>query len=86
MHNTPLNTASELVAQLGAQAEMLAGDHIEAALAANNQEDFQYWSLVAKAIVLLTRQPITADGSRPDSPAGSQPMETPVHIPRRASA
>lgn len=86
MHNTPLNTASELVAQLGAQAEMLAGDHIEAALAANNPEDFQYWSLVAKAIVLLTRQPITADGSRPDSPAGSQPMETPVHIPRRASA
>jgi len=86
LHNTPLNTASELVAQLGAQAEMLAGDHIEAALAANNQEDFQYWSLVAKAIVLLTRQPITADGSRPDSPAGSQPMETPVHIPRRASA
>ena len=86
MHNTPLNTASELVAQLGAEAEMLAGDHVEAALAANNPEDFQYWSLVAKAIVLLTRQPITADGSRPDSPAGSQPMETPVHIPRRASA
>ena len=86
MHNTPLSTASDLVAQLGAQAEMLAGDHIEAALAANNQEDFQYWSLVAKAIVLLTRQPITADGSMPASPAGSQPMEPPVHIPRRASA
>lgn len=83
MHNTPLSTASELVAQLGAQAEMLAGDHIEAALAADNQEDFQYWSLVAKAIVLLTRQPITADSSRP---AESRPTETPVPVPRRASA
>lgn len=86
MHNTPLSTASELVAQLGAQAEMLAGDHIEVALAADNQEDFQYWSLVAKAIVLLTRQPITADSSRPASPADSRPAEPPVHIPRRASA
>lgn len=86
MHNTPLSTASDLVAQLGAQAEMLAGDHIEAALAANNQEDFQYWSLVAKAIVLLTRQPITADNPKPASPAESRPMETPAHIPRRASA
>ena len=86
MHNTPLSTASELVAQLGIQAEMLAGDHIEAALAANNQEDFQYWSLVAKAIVLLTRQPITADNSTPASRVESQPMETPVDIPRRATA
>lgn len=86
MHNTPLSTASELVAQLGAQAEMLAGDHIEAALAANNQEDFQYWSMVAKAIVLLTRQPITADSSRPASSAESRPLEPPVHILRRASA
>ncbi|MGZ5920144.1 MAG: hypothetical protein ACXWLT_00075 [Rhizomicrobium sp.] len=86
MHNTPLSTASELVAQLGPQAEMLAGDHIEAALAANNQEDFQYWSLVAKAIVLLTRQPVTADSSKPASPAQARPTETPVHIPRRATA
>ncbi len=86
MHNTPLHTAADLVAQLGAQAEMLAGDRIEAALAADNQEDFQYWSLVAKAIVLLTRQPITADSSRPAPSAESRPMEPPVHIPRRASA
>ena len=86
MHNTPLNTASDLVAQLGPQAELLAGDHIEAALAADNQEDFQYWSLVAKAIALLTRQPITADSSRPAPVAESRPMEPPVHIPRRASA
>jgi hypothetical protein len=86
LHNTPLNTASELVAQLGAQAELLAGDHFEAALAADNQEDFQYWSLVAKAIVLLTRQPIAADSPRPVPAAESRPMEPPVHIPRRASA
>lgn len=86
MHNTPLSTASELVAQLGSQAEMLAGDHIEAALAGDNQEDFQYWSLVAKAIVLLTRHPVTADSSRPLAPADSQPVEKPAHIPRRASA
>ena len=86
MHNTPLSTASELVAQLGAQAEMLAGDHIEAALTADNQEDFQYWSLVAKAIVLLTRQPIVTDSPRPATPADSQPLGKPVHIPRRASA
>ena len=86
MHNTPLHTVADLVAQLGAQAEMLAGDHIEAALAGNNQEDFQYWSLVAKAIVLLTRYPITADSSRPAPPAESRPMEPPVHIFRRASA
>ena len=86
MHNTPLNTASELVTQLGSQAEMLAGDHIEAALAADNQEEFQYWSLVAKAIVLLTRQPVAADNSQPAAPAASQPAEQPVLIPRRASA
>ena len=86
MYKTPLSTASELVAQLGPQAEMLAGDHIEAALAADNQEDFQYWSLVAKAIVLLTRQPIPADNSRPVSPTDSQPVEKPAPIPRRASA
>jgi hypothetical protein len=86
LHKTPLNTASELVAQLGLQAEMLAGDHIEAALAADNQEDFQYWSLVAKAIVLLTRQPIPADNSRPASPADLQPAKEPVRIARRASA
>jgi hypothetical protein len=86
LHKTPLNTASELVAQLGSQAEMLAGDHIEAALAANNQEDFQYWSLVAKAIVLLTRQPVPADNSSPKSAVASQPAEEPVHIARRARA
>jgi len=86
VHNTPLNTASELVAQLGPQAEMLAGDHVEAALAADNEEDFQYWSLVAKAIVLLTRQPVPADNARPASPADSRPAEEPLRIPRRASA
>ena len=86
MHNTPLNTASELVTQLGSQAEMLAGDHIEAALAADNQEDFQYWSLVAKAIVLLTRQPVPADNPRPASAPNSQPVEELVRIARRASA
>ena len=86
MHNTPLGTASELVAQLGPQAEMLAGDHIEAALAADDQEDFQYWSLVAKAIVLLTRQPIPADNSRPASPADLQSAQGSVRIARRASA
>lgn len=86
MHNTPLSTASELVAQLGLQAEMLAGDHIEAALAADDQEDFQYWSLVAKAIVLLTRQPIPADNSRPEAPADLQPAKEPVRVTRRASA
>jgi len=86
VHNTPLNTASELVAQLGQQAEMLAGDHVEAALAANNEEDFQYWSLVAKAIVLLTRQPVPADNARPASPADSRPAEEPLRIARRASA
>lgn len=86
MHKIPLNTASELVAQLGPQAEMLAGDHIEAALAANNAEDFQYWSLVAKAIVLLTRQPVPADNSSPRRSADSRPAEEPVHIARRARA
>ena len=86
MHKTPLNTASELVAQLGPQAEMLAGDHIEAALAANNQEDFQYWSLVAKAIVLLARQPVAADNSSPRSAVAPRPAEELVHIARRARA
>ena len=86
MHKTPLNTASELVAQLGAQAEMLAGDHMEAALAANNEEDFQHWALVAKAIVLLTRQTVPPDNSKPASPAELQPAEQLVRTTRRASA
>jgi len=86
LHKTPLHTASELVAQLGAQAELLAGDHIEAALAANKEEDFQYWSLVAKAIALLTRQSVAADDSRPNSPAASRPVDEPVQIPLRARA
>ena len=86
MHKTPLSTASELVAQLGPQAEMLAGDHIEAALAASNEEDFQYWSLVAKAIVLLTRQAAQTESSQPVPAANSQPADQPVRITRRASA
>jgi hypothetical protein len=86
LRKTPLSTASELVAQLGPQAEMLAGDHIEAALAANNEQDFQHWSLVAKAIVLLTRQPIPADNSRPASAPELQPAQELVPIARRASA
>jgi hypothetical protein len=86
LYKTPLSTASELVMQLGPQAEMLAGDHAEAALAANNQEDFEHWSLVAKAIVLLTRQPVPADNSRPASATTSQPAEQPALIPWRARA
>jgi hypothetical protein len=65
---------------------MLAGDHAEAALAANNEEDFQHWSLVAKAIVLLTRQPAPAENSRPVSASNSQPAEQPALIPWRARA
>ena len=86
MHKTPLSTASELVAQLGPPAEMLAGDQMEAALAANNEELFQHWSLVAKAIALLTRQTVSPDNSKPASPADFQPAEQSVAIARRASA
>jgi hypothetical protein len=86
LHKTPLNTASDLVAQLGAQAEMLAGDHVEAALAAGNQEDFQFWSLVAKAVVLLTRQPAPTDIPKPEPAAASQPAEEPVRVAWRARA
>jgi hypothetical protein len=86
LRKTPLSTASELIAQLGPQAEMLAGDHMESALAANNEEDFQHWSLVAKAIVLLTRQPVPADNSRPASAPNLQPAEELVPIAQRARA
>ena len=88
MHKPPLNTASELVTQLGPQAEMLAGDHIEAALAADDEEDFQYWSLVAKAITLLTRQPVPADTSTPAPLVDAQPKiaDSPVRIARRAAS
>jgi hypothetical protein len=65
---------------------MLAGDQMEAALAANNEELFQHWSLVAKAIALLTRQTVSPDNSKPASPADFQPAEQSVAIARRASA
>ena len=86
LNKNPLSKASELVCELGLKAEILAGEQVEAALACESEEDFQYWSMVAKAIALLTRQP--ADASIPKTePIGRlRPAEKPVLIPRRASS
>jgi hypothetical protein len=88
VHKNPLNTASGLVAQFGSQAEMLAGEQMEAALASGNEEDFQYWSLVAKAVTLLTRpSPATAASKTPAS-TETRPtvLDNTIRVARRAAS
>ena len=83
-HMNPLSKASELVRELSLEAEMHAGEQIEAALVRQSEEDFRYWSMVAKAIVLLTRQP--TDTSTSNKPIADVPQaEEPIDVPCRAS-
>ena len=85
LQTNPLTKASELVRESGQEAEMRAGEQIEAALARQSEEDFQYWSLVAKAIVMLTRQPADTSTSEEQRIAHLPPTEEPLAIARRAS-
>ncbi len=85
LQTNPLSKASELVHELGLEAEMRAGEQIEAALLRQSEEDFQYWSMVAKAIVLLTRQPADASASKNERTAQLPPAEDSLAIPRRAA-
>ena len=85
LHTNPLSKASELVRELGSEAEMRAGEQIEAALARQSEEDFRYWSMVAKAIVLLTRQPADTNTSKEEPIASLPPAETLMIAARRAS-
>lgn len=88
MHKNPLNTASDLVAQFGLQAEMLAGDQMETALARGDEADFQYWSLVAKAVTLLTRQSPATIAPKTPPPAEVRPAirDNVIRVARRAAS
>ena len=65
MRKTPLAIASEMIAEFGDKAELLAGDRMDAALQADDRESYDEWRLIAKAIALLTRhnpEPVRAKG------------------------
>lgn len=70
MRKNPLTLASELIEEYGTSAELVAGDQMDAALQVDNSESFEEWCLVAKAIALLTRQPLneTKPNSNSDIP------------------
>lgn len=55
VRKNPLTIASEMIEQFGSHAELLAGEHIDAALQIDDREGYEEWCLVAKAIALLTR-------------------------------
>lgn len=55
MRKNPLTMASEMIAEFGDKAELVAGDQMDAALQADDREGYDTWCLVGKAIALLTR-------------------------------
>jgi hypothetical protein len=55
VRKAPLTIASEMIAEFGDKAELLAGDRMDAALQADDRESYEEWRLVAKTIALLTR-------------------------------
>jgi hypothetical protein len=55
VRKNPLTIASEMIAEFGDKAEVLAGDRMDAALQADNRDSYDEWCLVAKSIALLTR-------------------------------
>ena len=85
LQTNPLSKASELVRELGLEAEMRAGEQMEAALVRQSEQDFQYWSMVAKAIVMLTRQPADTSTSQEAQIVHLPLTEEPTAVPRRAS-
>lgn len=76
MRKNPLTLASEMIEQFGEQAELLAGEHMDAALRADDRDRYDEWCLVAKAIALLTRhhpEPVKAKTKAKKKPAAEEP-------------
>ena len=67
MKKNPLTIASEMIDQFGEHAELLAADRMDSAMLAEDAEGFEEWSLVAKAIALLSRhnEPVPAASPKP---------------------
>jgi hypothetical protein len=55
VRKNPLTIASEMIAEFGDKAELMAGDRMDAALQVDDRDSYDEWCLVAKSIALLTR-------------------------------
>jgi hypothetical protein len=67
VQKNPLTLASEMIVEFGTTAEIIAGDHMDAALQVDNSVSFDEWCLVAKAIALLTRTSTNESASNSDA-------------------
>lgn len=78
MKKNPLTIASEMIDQFGEHAELLAADRMDAAMTAEDAEGFEEWSLVAKAVALLSRhnEPVPAASPKPAAKVtGGRPVD-----------
>ena len=82
VRKNPLTIASEMIEQFGERAEMLAADHMDAALRADDREGYDEWCLVAKAIALLTRHHPEPVKTKAKSRAKKQAAEEPGLLKR----
>lgn len=82
MRKNPLTTASEMIEQFGSNAELLAGEKMDAALQADDRDGYDEWSLVAKAIALLTRHHPEPATVKAKSKAKTQAAEEPGLLKR----
>lgn len=62
VRQTPLDVAARMIEEFGEQAKFLVDERVDMALQSEDATEFENWTLVAKALALLTqpkRKPVT---------------------------